>query len=653
MAPHSSPSPRRRPLLQPVEQTATTNRASPTKDGSSEASGSKPRKVLPQPVETSISLSHSRQSINDGSSRDNRQNAITSNERALPQPMAFHPPSQKARRFAPQMIDTTRCSRRNTDTSPCVVLADKTDESHRPQDYLPQHMRQHRPIATPIPPDNSSVVSSDQVPQVPKSKVSSSKLAEKAERRHSFRVPDLPAITSQSETEESNDSSVPSLSTSPSADSDQTELSKTGKKRRKSKAQRESQDMKWSGYLLSLAAKTAEKQLRDQAMAAYPNEHLHEPVDHYAIDRDSEGSDVEVGVGKLQVDGPAEEEADRKADRKPAGHRHRDSDAGLGMAEMRKHHDKLGQQKQGESAKGAAIGRRRSTRSALREAQQNAAQKPSEMAGAPPKDMMGWQKDNDIKPMQKAASPPMAGQNLRFPKCQSPRATRLDVFQYPGMKKSTGTETRQHTGLWTPRGGASRQNSKSGLWMGVCNASNQDGLAAPKTLPTGLLTPAVEHGDPMADVVGYAKFDQLPPSPPSSQEGWQSECQKLDNILRRERSIDEELNDTFVTQVYNYLSLGYPSLARKFDDELAKITKVSIEDLRKDDHGCNAKGYVDAPEGTGSDPRGLMDGDTKCERWCALREYVREWGRQQPGMGAIQEVEGGWGARARKDSWAI
>lgn len=646
MAPHFPPCPRRH-LPQPIEQTASTNRASATKDRSSEASGSKPHKVLPQSVETT--LSHSKNPINDENSHDQPPSAITSKERALAQPMEFNSPSQKTRRFAPQIIHTTKRSRRNTDTRPCVTPADKTDDSHAPQDHLPHHMRPNRPSATPIPPDNSPVVSSDHLPQVPESKFSSSKLAQKAERRHSFRVPELPVITSQSETEESNDSSVSSLSTSHSGDSDRTESSRNRKKRRKSKAQRESQDDQWSGYLLSLAAKTAEKQLREQAMAAYPNEQVHEPVDHYAIDRNSDDSDVEVGVGKLQVDGPGEEEADRT----PEWHRHRDSDAGWGMAQMRKHQDKLEQQKQNEWAKGAEIGRRRSTRSALREGQQNAAQIPVEMVGAPPKDIMGWQKDNDIRPMQKAASPPMAGQNLRFPKCQSPRATRLDVFQYPGIKKSSGTPTRQHTGLWTPGCGASRQNSKSGLWMGICHVSNEDGLAAPKALPTGLMTPALEWGDPMADVDGYARFHQLPPSPPGSQEGWQGECQKLDNVLRGERSIEEEFNDTFVTQVYNYLSLGYPSLARKFDEELAKITKVSVEDLRKDDDRCNAKGYVGAPEGTGTDARVVMDGDEKCERWCALRKYVREWGRQQSEMGAIEEIGGGWDARARKSSWAI
>ena len=643
MAPHSPPS-SRRVLPQPVEETTRSNRLSATKDRQLPPdSMAKPRKVLPQPIETTST--HSKTPAMTATSHDQFPNPITSSLNTLPQPIESNPQSPKPRRFAPQMIETTRRRRKSTDTTPCVTPTDKTDYTPGPQDHLPPHMRLSRPAATPIPPVNSPVLSSESIPQLPESKFSSSKLAEKAERRHSFRLPDLPAITSQSETEESNDSSVPSLSTSPSADSDQTERSKKKKKKKKNSAGREAQDVRWSGYMLQLAARTAEKQLREQAMAAYPNEHTHEPVDHYAIDRDSEDSDVEVGVGKLQMDGPPEEEADRHS----TGHRHRESNAGSELAEMRKHQERLDEKKRNEWAQAPSeLGRRRSTRSALQQAK--GIQKAADAvvpAGAPPKDIIGWQKDNEMKPMRNAASPPMAGENLKFSKCLSPQPTRLDVHQYPGMKKSADAQTRQHTGLWTPGGGASRENSRSGLWNGVCNAAAQDALSIPKPVQTGLLTPAVERGDPLDLTNGSL---QLPPSPANSQ----GECARLDSVLRRERSIELELNDTFVTQVYNYLSLGYPSLARKFDPELSKITKVSLEDLRKDDDKCNAKGYVGAPEGTGvTDPRGVMEGDTKCERWCALRLYVREWGRQQPEMGAVEKVEGGWGARARKGSWAI
>jgi len=648
MAPQYPPPPQspRRPLPQPVEESNRGNRASPTKEmeRSSDATGSKPRRPLPQPVETPIA--HPKKSIKDGMSHKQLHDAktITSTSRSPPQLMESAPPApaQTPRRFVPQMIETTRRRRKSTDTTPCVTPSDKTEALPGDQAHLARHMRQARPSAVPIAPDNSPVLSTDHVPQVAESRFSSSKLAEKQERRHSFRVPDLPAIASQSGTE-SNDSSVPSLSTPPSADLDQTE--QVVKKKRQSQLRRESQDIQWSGYLLSLAAKTAEKQLREQAMAAYPNEHTHEPVDHYAIDRDSDESEVEAGVGKLQVDGSAEEEV---ADRSPAGQRrHRDSDAGWDKTEMRKHQEKLEQQKRDQwAAEPSDIGRRKSTRRALQDAEN--AYKDDKVIGAPPRNIIGWQKDNEMKPMQKAASPPMAGEDLKFPKCLSPQTTRLDMHQYPSMKKSDDVETRQHSGLWTPDGGASRKNSINGLWNGVCNITKQEAIAPPRLIQSGLLTPAIERGDPFSSSRNYGNT-QMPPSPPSSQEGTSS----LDTILRREQTIEAELNDAFVTQVYNYLSLGYPNLARKFDLELSKISRIPIEDFRKDDERCNAKGYVGAPEGTGVDATGVMEGDQKCERWCALKLYVREWGRQQPDLGANEELDGGWGARARKGSWAI
>lgn len=499
-----------------------------------------------------------------------------------------------------------------------------------------------RPSPLPVPPVNSPIVSSDHIPQISESNFSSSNLAKKKERRHSFRVPDLPAIKSQTESEESNDSSLPSHSTSPSADSDQTQTRGQKKKRKKKEVvRRESQDDQYAGYLLSLAAKAAEKQLREQAMAAYPNENLHEPVDHYAIDRDSEDSDVEAGVGNLGLDSTGDEDG-----RVPAGRRHRDSAAGWDMAEMRHHHDKLEQQKRDQWATDEPeYARRRSDKRSIHDT--GNVHKSGDVAGAPPKDILGWQKDNEMKPMRSAASPPMAGENLKFPKSLSPQATRMDVNQYPGMKNYKGQELRQHTGLWTPGGGSSRHNSVSGLWMGVNGAAAQAKALVPQVLRSGLLTPAFERGDPFSASGDYGSH-QLPPSPPSSLED-----NKIDDTLHRELSIEQEFNDTFVTQVYNYLSLGYPSLARNFDEELSKIARVPIEDLRKDDGRVNTKGYVGAPEGTGSDVRGVMGGDTKCERWCALKRYVKEWGRQQPEMGAREEADGGWGARARKGSWAL
>ncbi|CAF9904123.1 MAG: hypothetical protein ALECFALPRED_004856 [Alectoria fallacina] len=656
MPPHSplSPPPRK-PLPQPIEETTrSSNSRLADLDGSASGSGNgngkgviigtKPRRALPQSVETNIKQSHSRNSSKDNSSHDHATESPTSAKAPLP-PIQTTSSSElpKPRRFPPQIIDTQRRSRGNTDASPCLTPTDKPDATPAHQDHLPRHLRPNPlPLPLPVPPTNSPTVSSDHIPRVPESNFSSSNLAKKQERRHSFRVPDLPAIKSQTESEESNDSSGHSLSASPSAESDETQTSRHKKKRKKKVGvPRESQDGQYAGYLLSLAAKAAEKQLREQAMAAYPNENLHERVDHYAIDKDSEDLDVEAGVGNLGLGGAGNEDG-----RKPAGRRHRDSATGWDMAEMRRHQDKLEQQKRDQWAtEQPENGRRRSVKKSIHDT--GNVHKGGEVGDGPPKDIIGWQKDNEMKPMRNAASPPMAGENLKFPKCLSPQATRMDVNQYPGMKNYKGRLTRQHTGLWTPGGGSSRRNSVSGLWMGVNAAATQAKMVVPQAIRSGLLTPNFERADPFSANGDYGSH-QLPPSPPSSLED-----NKIDSTLHRELSIEQELNDTFVTQVYNYISLGYPSLARKFDEELSKITRVPIEHLRKDDGRVNAKGYVGAPEGTGSDVRGVMEGDTKCERWCALKNYVREWGKQQPEMGVREEADGGWGARARKGSWAI
>lgn len=161
-------------------------------------------------------------------------------------------------------------------------------------------------------------------------------------------------------------------------------------------------------------------------------------------------------------------------------------------------------------------------------------------------------------------------------------------------------------------------------------------------LPSNAMTPS----PPQPDI-----YPTTTPSPPTSiSSSSQPSC--LNTVLCLEKSIENEFHDGFVTQVYNYLSLGYPALARKYDHELSKITRIPIVELRQDDANVNAKGYVGAPEGTGCELRGVQEG--QCERWTALKLYIREWARQQPNMskkdGAANED---WGVRARKGSWAI
>ncbi|KAL8820336.1 MAG: hypothetical protein Q9223_001416 [Gallowayella weberi] len=678
-SPSPPPPPRRRPLPQPVENTkrvqrrfapepvettARSNRPPQGQDLPPADAAPRPSRILPQPVDSSARSSKKLNKHNDTASTAAASGSNPLSGVKLSEPIESCKSSSKARKFAPQLVETTSRHRKRGDTLPAVLDTDKTEYSPAEPIRLLRHLQtSSRPAAVPIPPANSPIVSTDQVPQLHESRFSYASLSkrtsiEQPDRRHSFRRPELPDIPSQTEeeSEESDGSSCLSQSTTPSAESEEeVEL-----RRNASTAQ----GGKTSGYLLSLAAQAAEKQLREQAMAAYPNEHSHEPVDHFAIDRE-DGGEEGTGVLSRSVTYPP------PASSESASVSRRESHAGWDAADMRKHKDtfKGGQPKDHKDREcSMAVNRKRSVKEPTEgyhhghrqdhhhvnqhhEHHHHHKRRPSQPKDKTlPKNVVGaLQKDDQMKPMQKAASPPMAGQNLKFPRCNSPRQTRLDVGQHPGISLHfSHSKSRDHSGLWTPHSGASRQNSKSGLWMGVCALSAQK-PTGPAMLQTGLITPAVDRDDPFTSSHG-ASTQQLPPSPPTSIGSSKSCC--LDEVLTREKVIKEEFHDGFVTQVYNYLSLGYPALARKYDKELSKITRIPIEDLRQDDQQTNAKGYVGAPEGTGSDLRGVQEG--QCQRWTALRLYVTEWAKQQSQMGLRDGAANDeWGARARKGSWAI
>ncbi|KAL8712453.1 MAG: hypothetical protein Q9220_003301 [cf. Caloplaca sp. 1 TL-2023] len=656
--------PPRRPLPQPVETSKraqrrfapdpieTTARSNhPPQDG---AAANARRRVLPQPVDSTARSNRAHDTHNDTPSPPASDASPQQPARKnLPQPIQSSTSSSKTRKFAPQLVETTSRQRKRGDTLPAVLETDKTE--HTPGDVipLPRHLQTSRPGVLPVPPVNSPIVSTDQVPQLQESKFSFASLSkrvglDKPDRRHSFRVPELPSIPSQvEESEESDASTCPSLSTSPSAESDEAELRKNASKAPVRKS---------SGYLLSLAARAAEKQLRDQAMAAYPNEHFHEPFDHFAVDREAEEAEEGAGLRSRSATYPTPGGSDSSTPRS-----RRESHAGWDVAEMRKHKEDLERRRREckDRDQSMTLDRKHSVKDAGKAHHRGHHydhqhhKRPSSRnknPAAPAGPVGGQQHDDQMKPMHKAASPPMAGQDLRFPKCQTPRQTRLDVHQYPGAPLHLGSPpSRNHSGLWTPHGGASRQNSKSGLWMGVCATSAQK-PAAPAIVQTGLLTPQVEKDDPFAPTNQTSAMQQLPPSPPTSVGSSKSSC--LNEVLSREKSIEDEFHDGFVTQVYNYLSLGYPALARKYDHELSKITRIPVESLRQDDAHTNVKGYVGAPEGTGCDMRGVQEG--QCERWTALRLYITEWARQQPRMGVRDGAANeDWGARARKGSWAL
>ncbi|MCJ1439256.1 hypothetical protein MMC27_008648 [Xylographa pallens] len=535
-------------------------------------------------------------------------------------------------RFTPQLIETTRRSRRTGDTVSATVSTDKTDLSPNDSVYLPRKLRLS-PKSLPLNASgHMSIVDTHDSP-LSSSRFSSFNLGRHAPRHTSFIVPHLDPIQSQPDSEESNESTCPSLSTSPSVSSGEKELYKHTSRIR------ESCDDRFSGYLLALAARAAEKQFREQAMAAYPNENLHEPVDHFAIDRESDTSEDETGIGVMPRDAREDQMIYR-----------RESAAGWSIVEMRRHQDALEQQKKRQEATQQPKFTWGSKNEALQTTTLDGGKDKdtSEVPGPTNRDQGATQQGIGLDRMRSAASPPMLGQDLMFPLCRSPQQTRIDATQHPTSRLEGEFHFRTHRGLWTPDDTRSRQNSTGGLWHGVCAASNQTLLFPSKVLPTGLMTPRCDQDDPFFKVV-VETHDQPPSAATHSAE---LENIGIYDVLSAQQSIDKEFHDGFITQLYNYLSLGYPSLARKYDSELSKISKVPLGEIRQNDSRANTKGFIGAPEGSGCEASDARDG--QCGRFKALRLYVEEWAKQQSGMMPPDEgAHGGWGVRARKGSWAI
>jgi hypothetical protein len=301
-------------------------------------------------------------------------------------------------------------------------------------------------------------------------------------------------------------------------------------------------------------------------------------------------------------------------------------------------------------------------------AQQASAGTPHGSPFAKPFGGFGWRAhDPKQRKTQHIVSPPMLGKDLTFRTCPSPKHTKL-VPNHPFAQQPTGDRNRDVTG-------------QSGLWRGYCYRSDSGSeylVPAATNQPAMMHTPlppatpidfdesgfetAIGFNFPsMLDPNGINNNSATGTAPGASARGQSGSPSprgpaaalfNLDERLRKEKAqserddkIAQEFNDAFVTQVYNYLSLGYPATAGGFDDELARISRTSVAELRLDDEKQMAKGHMleEAPE--------QVPHDKRCPRWNALRLYVTEWARQHPDLDNLDPLA--WGVRERRGSWAI
>jgi hypothetical protein len=291
-------------------------------------------------------------------------------------------------------------------------------------------------------------------------------------------------------------------------------------------------------------------------------------------------------------------------------------------------------------------------------------------------------------------SPPMLGQDLVFRRCPSPKQTKLEPDHLWDI--ATGATIEDHNRDPT---------EQHGLWRGYCYTTNQQEKLAPVERPQMITTP-YPPGSPDRDPF-FGGFTTAPsttlseePTPFSSRGGTLSvpqvngvpehrtknqapkglhmlqNLQNLDDKLKKEKAaadledkIAAEFDEHFVSQVYNYLSLGYPATARQYDEELSKISRIPVEELQRDDGAIMEALWGAAPNGTDGDADKkkkaraaghlMLDGEAKdgvkeedrCPRWKALKLYIYEWAHQHPDLNAISPLA--WGVQERRGSWGI
>ena len=770
--PPKNKKPARRFVPEPIETTFNTNRTAANPHGPTAEPTPDPSPTTPQPPSILINGTGDAWQQNRQPQQQTESTEQNKNENTEKKPK---------RRFAPQLIETSRRARRTGQEGPATKPTDKTDITPGTNHiYAPRPKRKILGAICavgPRPSMSGAVVVAESEDDddlegsprflTPRRQPSMKPHPNTRRGTKSSFIPDLDTIMSSESgsSSEENDDEAPS-GLSPMAveevspvlpDSRTPEGDLWNGMRHELRERRESCDEEISGYLLAVAAKEAFRQRQiEQVMSAFPNGLPPAGVEHFVAHDNSEDEDF--------PDLPDE----------TSGHtvsqlvRRKSTDPGWAVREMRAHAEKLANLRAQHrpsvdmdvdqmdppppeaplwASDGAQRGESSATSPALRPKadpqkppdasplQQKSQQaeggfRPAASPFGLPPGFRGMaaaaaeEEDDEaaqLRKMRQAASPPMLGKDLVFRRCLSPQVTRIEP-NHP-YSESRGDANRDATGgggLWggyctaKPGAGSTATAKKKvcGLWGGFCTSKANEEVAAMLHPSAFLATPAepATPGDASTTdmltpqpsacssrqstrqqpaVAGSTANGCLAPGPgPGSGASLHMLSAGLDERLRKEKArkeleerIQQEFDDVFVTQVYNYISLGYPATARAFDDELSKISGIEIEQLRKDDRLSVGKGFmlemelaVKKRSGSAAGSRASSGGDddddeamltpeederrhrNKPPRWRALKLYIREWARQHPsfddGFGE-DENPLAWGVRARRGSWAI
>ncbi|KAL4901007.1 hypothetical protein BDW74DRAFT_160560 [Aspergillus multicolor] len=592
----------------------------------------KPRRFLPEPIETSSRSSKKRQnnesshhlhptqtgtyafeidpstSINQGpgfgsqpplwqtgralgSPRNHDTNNTSTLTAYTARPAYIHGREQQriAKKYTPQLMETAKHSFRpgKLATNPDGLLGLKT-KGLRDDETAPESLRL----------DHDAVQ---------ESRFSYSNLLRRQEtRRHSFRVPDLPAIPS-SGSEESTESKLPHIRI-PSP------VERRGTLPEDDDRPPNSPGTSFLEYILPFSPHPTETQIKEQALAAFPNDQVYQPVDHFAIDRDEEEASYDESIDIR--DASFEYRTSRRAS---------SADLPSELEHLRRHKEEASMNRRHYlTTRGARspLAARRSFKNAGRVANIDEARDTS----------------SPFTQMRQLASPPMLGGDLTFPQSSTPETSICERANDVSESRSNPSSL---SGLWSASPRSSAHYNLGGLWNGTCKF-DQDSTHGTAILLTGLITPRHDMED-TTDLLDESSEAEgpLPQNP-------QLAVQSPKNDPYHNEYTKEEFNDAFVTQIYDYLSLGYPSIARYYDYELSKVSGVSVAALRADDSIVDAKGHVGMHDLSGN---GVVN--DVCMRWTALRLYIQEWARQQPQVLNAGRDRDPWGFRERKGSWAV
>ncbi|EYE93819.1 uncharacterized protein EURHEDRAFT_403883 [Aspergillus ruber CBS 135680] len=356
---------------------------------------------------------------------------------------------------------------------------------------------------------------------------------------------------------------------------------------------RESCDEQFSAYLLSLAAQSTNKQLKEQMFAAFPDEQVSQNISHSSIDTSYNENPVRYIEKKRVVTSHGTPSDDlRKFQHICRQHMGETKSKGLAMVEAK------------EGGTSTAVHQVIDT---VREFQD---------------DHGDWQSRATVTC---PTSPPLLGNDIVFPRSLSPERTINDIGNATRHQRiNLDQPCRDHGGLWSADLNVG-DNRGDGLWMGTCRRASESDRNLHKLILTESIIPVRGHKDESSassDVT--SEYGDRHPFDPFIRH----KCtDNVDRKLNPQDEFNEEIHDGFVTQIYNYLSLGYPCVAHCYDHELSRISSISVNDLRKDDFHTDSKGYVGVIEGTSGS---IWSTGQTCMRWLALRVYIQKWTRQQP-----------------------